>query len=223
MPAKKKVAKKAAAKKTVKKAAKKAAAKKAVKKAAKKAPAKKAVKKAAKKAVKKAVKAAAKKTVAVKKVEVKKEAPVKVAPKKKVAKHPAGFIKKQRAKLLSLKDELVTVMYGQKQNAMRVAEDSDTSGSGEHTGDAGTDSYDRDFALNLLAKEQDSLEEIEKAIERIDDGSYGICEMSGEQIPQLRLEFIPFARLTIEAQQKWESENGNQRFKPSEQGSFNGW
>jgi len=211
MPAKKKVAKKAA-KKAVKKVAKKA-----VKKAAKKAPAKKA---AAKKAAKKApAKKAVKKAVAVKTV----EAPVKAAPKKKVAKHPAGFIKKQRARLLELRDELVTTMYGQKQNAMRVAEDSDTSGSGEHTGDAGTDSYDRDFALNLLAKEADSLDEIEKAIERIDNGSYGICEMTEEQIPQMRLEFIPFARLTIEAQQKWESENGNQRFKPSEQVSFNGW
>ena len=82
--------------------------------------------------------------------------------------------------------------------------------------DAGSDAYDRDFALNLLSKEQDALEEIEAALERIENGAYGICEMSGKKIPQTRLEAIPFARLTVECQTVWEKEHPNQQFRSAD-------
>ncbi|MFR1411325.1 MAG: TraR/DksA family transcriptional regulator [Akkermansia sp.] len=85
-------------------------------------------------------------------------------------------------------------------------EGSEASGSGEHQADAGSDAYDRDFALSLLSKEQDGLYEIEQALARIDNGTYGICEMSYKVIPILRLEAIPFARLTVECQAQWEKE-----------------
>jgi DnaK suppressor protein len=70
----------------------------------------------------------------------------------------------------------------------------------ENQADAGSDAYDRDFALNLLSQEQDALYEIEEALKRFDAGTYGICEMSGKPIPQARLEAIPFARFTVECQ-----------------------
>jgi DnaK suppressor protein len=70
-----------------------------------------------------------------------------------------------------------------------------------HQADAGSDAYDRDFALNLLTQEQDALYEIEEALKRVDSGTYGICEMSGKPIPQARLEAIPFARFTVECHQ----------------------
>ncbi len=60
-----------------------------------------------------------------------------------------------------------------------------------HRGDAGSDAYDRDFALSVLAKEQDALYEIEQALRRIDRGVYGVCEMSRKSIPQACLEAIP--------------------------------
>ena len=92
-----------------------------------------------------------------------------------------------------------------------------------HTGDAGSDSYDRDFALNLLAKEQDALSEIEQAITRAETGVYGICEMSGERIPNERLEAIPFARFTVACQASWEKEHGaNRHAAKSEFGFANG-
>jgi RNA polymerase-binding transcription factor DksA len=69
-----------------------------------------------------------------------------------------------------------------------------------HQADAGSDAYDRDFALSLLSQEQDALYEIEEALKRIDGGTYGICEMSGKPIPHARLEAIPFARYTVECQ-----------------------
>jgi RNA polymerase-binding transcription factor DksA len=91
-----------------------------------------------------------------------------------------------------------------------------------HQGDAGSDAYDRDFALSVLAKEQDALYEIEQALRRIQTGTYGICEISNRKIPQARLEVIPFARLTVEEQAQWEKEYGNRRFRPSNEVGFSG-
>ena len=80
------------------------------------------------------------------------------------------------------------------------------SAFGMHQADAGSDAYDRDFALNLLSQEQDALYEIEEAIKRIQNGTYGVCEMSGKRIAQARLEAIPFARFTVECQAQVERE-----------------
>ncbi|RYD33714.1 MAG: TraR/DksA family transcriptional regulator [Verrucomicrobiaceae bacterium] len=89
------------------------------------------------------------------------------------------------------------------------AEGSEASAFGMHQADAGTDAYDRDFALSLLSQEQDALYEIEEALKRVEAGTYGICEMSGKRIPQARLEALPFARFTIECQQQYEKEVPN--------------
>ena len=191
-------------------AAKKKAAKKApVKKAAKKAPAKKAAKKApAKKAAKKApAKKAAKK------------APAKKAPRKPVK--LTNFVKKQRQRLLTMQDELMDAMYGVQQETLRNGPSSgEASVSGTHLGDAGSDAYDRDFALNLLSQEQDALQEIQAALGRITEGIYGICGISGKKIPQARLEAMPIARLTVECQSQWERENPNRKFRSSDAVGF---
>src|SRR6266481_4579149 len=70
----------------------------------------------------------------------------------------------------------------------------------EHMADAGTDSYDRDFALSMLSSDQNALYEIDEAIDRIEAGTYGICELTGKPIPPERLTAIPWARFTIEAE-----------------------
>ncbi len=137
--------------------------------------------------------------------------------------HSPAFIQKQRQRLLDLRDDLVDAVSGMARDTIRNApEGSEASGSGQHQGDAGSDAYDRDFALSVLAKEQDALYEIEQALRRIQSGSYGICEMSTRKIPQARLEAIPFARLTVECQAQWEKEYGNRRFRPSNEVGFSG-
>jgi len=137
--------------------------------------------------------------------------------------HSPAFIQKQRQRLLDLRDDLVDAVSGMARDTIRNApEGSEASGSGQHQGDAGSDAYDRDFALSVLAKEQDALYEIEQALRRIQSGSYGICEMSNRKIPQARLEAIPFARLTVECQAQWEKEYGNRRFRPSNEVGFSG-
>jgi DnaK suppressor protein len=133
-----------------------------------------------------------------------------------------GFTLKQKQRLLDLRDELVDAMSGMTGEIKNGPEGSEASGSGMHQGDAGSDAYDRDFALSVLAKEQDALYEIEQALRRVDRGVYGICEMSGEPIPQARLEAIPFARLTVKCQAQWEKEYGNRRFRPSNEVGFGG-
>ncbi len=137
--------------------------------------------------------------------------------------HSPAFIEKQRQRLLDLRDSLVDSMSGMTRDTIRNApEGSEASGSGQHQGDAGSDAYDRDFALSVLAKEQDALYEIEQALRRIKGGTYGNCEISEKKIPTARLEAIPFARLTVECQAQWEKEYGNRRFRPSDEVGFSG-
>ena len=218
MADKKQPAKKAAPAKPASKAAAKPAPKAAAKPAPK-APAKPAPKAAAKPAAPAKPEPAPKPKKAAEVVEAKAPAakPAPAAPVK-----VSGFVLKQRQRLLDLRDELVDAMSGMTGEIRNAPEGSEASGSGMHQGDAGSDAYDRDFALSVLAKEQDALYEIEQALRRIDRGSYGICEMSGKSIPQARLEAIPFARLTVECQAQWEKEYGNRRFRPSNEVGFAG-
>ncbi|MDB4508349.1 TraR/DksA family transcriptional regulator, partial [Akkermansiaceae bacterium] len=127
-----------------------------------------------------------------------------------------GFQKKQKQKLMDLRDQITDMMQGmQKDTIQNLAEGSEANGSGMHQADAGTDSYDRDFALNLLSKESDALTEIEAALQRLEMGVYGICEQSKDKIPQARLEAIPFARLTVECQSQLEQASRGYQNGPS--------
>jgi RNA polymerase-binding transcription factor DksA len=88
-------------------------------------------------------------------------------------------------------------------------ESGDSASYGNHQADAGTDSFDRDFALSLVSSEQEALNEIEEAILRIKDGSYGVCAVTGKAIPAARLTAVPFARFSVEGQ--LEHERNQQR------------
>ena len=118
------------------------------------------------------------------------------------------WLKQQQMRLLALKDTLLDSMTGVARDNLRTGHDShEVSAHGLHQADAGSDAYDRDFALNLLSQEQDALFEIDEALKRILGGSYGTCEMSGKQIPKARLEARPFARFTVECQGEIEKKN----------------
>jgi len=80
----------------------------------------------------------------------------------------------------------------------------DLSGYGQHMADAGTDTFDRDFALSLVSNEQEALSEVEAAISRIRAGTYGICELTGKPISRDRLLAVPFTRYSAEAQKELE-------------------
>jgi DnaK suppressor protein len=57
----------------------------------------------------------------------------------------------------------------------------------------GSDNADQELTLSLLGSDQDALDQIEAALQRIEDGSYGQCEECGAKIPKSRLEAIPYA------------------------------
>ena len=216
----KKAAVKAPAKKVVKKApAKKAApAKKVVKKAApakkvvKKAPAKKVVKKAApaKKAAVKAPapKAPAKKAAPVKKAEV---APV-VAPRPnrlpaipkepKKIKYPfdAKFLDAQRLHLLEERRRLVhdaETLTAEANSLAELREPGDVQFD-EESGEGDTLAVERERDLALSAQFLDQVDEIDRAMAKIGQGTYGICEISGLAIPKERLRAIPWCRERVE-------------------------
>jgi RNA polymerase-binding transcription factor DksA len=104
-------------------------------------------------------------------------------------------------RLLELRDQLIRQMNGlAKESAQEMA------GYSLHMADSGTDNFDRDFALSLLSSDQDAIYEIEEALKRIEKNTYGICELTGKQIPRTRLEAIPWTRFTVQAQAQLEKE-----------------
>ena len=73
-----------------------------------------------------------------------------------------------------------------------------------NSSDAGTETFDRDVALSMVANEQDALNEIEDAIDRIFDGSFGVCQETLKPIKKNRLKAVPFTRFSLEGQDQHE-------------------
>jgi len=190
----------------------------ATKKTTKKAPAKKAAKKAtSKKTTSK--KTAAKKTPAKKKAPAKKAAAAK--PSSPVAMSSGGpltgkisknkhftvkQLRQQLARLIELRERVTGEIISINRDSLSQ-NDRDPSLS-----DQGTDTFDREFALNQLSNEQDVLFEIDEAIRRIEKGTYGICEMTDLPINIERLEALPYVRYSIKAQS--ELEKGHNSYRP---------
>ncbi|MFA6286939.1 MAG: TraR/DksA C4-type zinc finger protein [Opitutaceae bacterium] len=87
----------------------------------------------------------------------------------------------------------------------------DLSSYGQHMADAGTDTFDRDFALSLVSSEQEALSEVEAAIKRIKVGTYGLCEITQKPIAKERLLAVPFTRYSAEAQKDIEKNRHRSR------------
>lgn len=82
-----------------------------------------------------------------------------------------------------------------------------------HMADAGTDSFDRDFALSRVSSEQDAVYEIDEAMMRIRRGTYGVCELTGKPIERERLEAVPWTRFCAAAEKQLEKEGEIRRTK----------
>lgn len=105
--------------------------------------------------------------------------------------------------LIELRDTLTGQLDQHTEDTLKrsAKEDAgDLSSYGQHMADAGTDTFDRDFALSLVSNEQEALSEIDAAIQRIKNGTYGICEVTGKPISKERLLAVPFTRYSTEAQ-----------------------
>lgn len=205
--------KKAGAKKAA--PTKKSPAKKAP--AAKKSPAKKAPAKqpAAKKkspakapAAKKSAKSPASKAPAAKKSPAKapaaKKAPAKKSPAKKAPANGSpfdkAFLDSQRGLLLEERETLLTQAVALKAEADALARDREPGDVqfDDESGEGDTLAVERDFDLARAAAAMQTIEEIDAALQRIDKGTYGVCEYSGQTIPKERLKAIPYARERVE-------------------------
>lgn len=81
-------------------------------------------------------------------------------------------------------------------------ESNEKSASTHHQGDIGSEEEEREKYLIMLKKERDKLDEITAALDRIELGTYGVCEDTGKKIQKERLEAIPYARFSMEARKK---------------------
>ena len=100
--------------------------------------------------------------------------------------------------LLAKRRELVGDMSQMEREALRTSGGTNLSTLPMHMADMGTDNYEQEFTLGLVEKDRNLLREINAALAKIQNGTYGICEGTGKPISRPRLEAQPWARYSIE-------------------------
>ncbi len=116
-------------------------------------------------------------------------------------------LEKYKDILLEMKEKILgslSNLEGDNLNKSQKESSGDLSGYSTHLADAASDSYDREFALNLASKEGSILYDIDFALKRIDDGTFGVCEICEKDIPARRLQAVPYASLCIKCQEQEE-------------------
>lgn len=117
--------------------------------------------------------------------------------------------------LVSLREALIERRTAKRQSILRLSggDAADRpSGGGElsttplHLADLGTETFEQDRDLGLAERESQELSQIDEALDRIEDGSYGICESCEQPVNRERLEALPFARRCLPCQTKAEAE-----------------
>jgi len=137
--------------------------------------------------------------------EVKSSAPTENAkPRKPNAGLTSRELENFRELLLSKRRELIGDMSSMEREALRTGGGSNLSNLPIHMADMGTDNYEQEFTLGLVQKDRDLLKEINLALSKMQNGTYGYCEGTGEPILKERLEFQPWAKYSVEYQKKLE-------------------
>jgi DnaK suppressor protein len=104
----------------------------------------------------------------------------------------------------------VTHMKDETLSKSRQDASGDISAMPLHMADIGSENYEQEFRIGLVENEEEELREIEAALERIEDGTYGTCEGCGKSVAKTRLKAIPFARLCISCQREEETQSGSE-------------
>jgi len=112
-----------------------------------------------------------------------------------------GEIDKFKKRLIELRGQLTNSLKG---STADVKEQDEAIGYSQHQADQGTDDFDRSISLELTSKEFGVLKQIDRALEKIEEGTYGVCDISGLEIPRARLDAIPYATMTVKAQEQLE-------------------
>lgn len=110
------------------------------------------------------------------------------------------FVAEQREKLEGLKSELERMISGMTEDMQdRADQENDAQFDG---GDMSQQMFTREMDATIGEQSEGRLEDVKRALQKIDEGTYGICEDTGEEIPEGRLKAIPEAIRTVEAQEK---------------------
>lgn len=112
------------------------------------------------------------------------------------------FVESQRERLVGLRDELVRIKEG-----MSADEEDLGETEGETTldsGDLSQDMFTREMDASIGEQVERRLGEVDRALRKIEESTYGLSDESGEPIPRGRLEAIPEATRTVEEQQRFE-------------------
>ena len=107
-------------------------------------------------------------------------------------------IERFRKKLLELRSQF-TQLVKHVNDEVKTPEES--KGYSQHQADEGTDDFYRNVSLQVSDEEYKVLRQIDRALEKINENTYGICDISNEEIPLARLEAIPYATMTVKAQE----------------------
>jgi DnaK suppressor protein len=106
---------------------------------------------------------------------------------------------KQRLEVL--RSQVMRTIEGTKKE---VTSPDESKGYSQHSADEGTDDFVKNINLEVTSKEFGLLRQIDRALEKIEEENYGVCDISGEEIPMKRLEAVPYATMTVKAQEKFE-------------------
>ncbi len=106
-----------------------------------------------------------------------------------------------KKRLEALRDQIIHSLKG---TTAEVKTPDEATGYSQHQADQGTDDFDRTINLEVTTSEYRTLRQIERALEKIEDGTYGVCDITGEEIPLPRLDAVPYAVMTVRAQEKFE-------------------
>ena len=110
-------------------------------------------------------------------------------------------ISRFKKRLEEMRDKLTASLQ---LSTAEVKKPDESTGYSQHQADQGTDDFDRKVSLELTSQEFQVLRHVERALEKIHEGTYGICDISGEEISKARLEAMPYGATTVKAQEKLE-------------------
>ncbi|MDT4962771.1 MAG: hypothetical protein QOF87_2418, partial [Pseudonocardiales bacterium] len=129
-------------------------------------------------------------------------------------KSPAAAVPKDsewtRAELAAVRKDLVAELtemksaYDRSLSDLNDLQKSSTDGAGDDQADAGSKTFEREQEQSIAANRLDLLTQIQRAVERIDAGTYGFCESCGKPIPKARLKAFPSATLDVACKQREE-------------------
>jgi DnaK suppressor protein len=106
-----------------------------------------------------------------------------------------------KQELLKLKAQLTNNIQDSKEEVKELDE---SKGYSQHQADEGTDDFGKTITMEVSNKEYIILRQIDRALQKIKEGTYGICDISKKEIPKKRLDALPYANMTVQAQEEME-------------------